>query len=682
MSSLTQKNRHLQITTPFGDEVLLLRSFEGTEHISRLFSFDLDLVSDSDSLSPDTIIGKDVTFRVGFATEQSIRYFNGIVKSFELQGRDQAIASYRAEVVPWFWLLTQTTDCRIFQNKTVPQIIQGIFNEAEFPDFDVHQLQGSYQPREYTVQYRETDFAFISRLLEDEGICYFFKHENGKHTLVLGDSDSSYKTCPGFETVKFSAATNNQTLPPDVFEWRAVQQFRPGRFAHHDYNFKTPSTKLGKSVSGTNDFEVFDYPGGYLQEQEGESLAQKRMEEIEATRVAAQGASGCRAFEAGSKFSLDKHFRNDQNRQYLITALKHKASQGGDYRAGGSVPPLLYENRFECIPADTPFRPARVTPRPVIPGAQTAVVVGQSGEEILTDDYGRVKVQFHWDRYSKADETSSCFIRVAQSSAGKSWGAFSLPRVGQEVVVTFLNGDPDFPLVTGSVYNAEQTTPYKLPGEQTKTVIKTSTSKGGDGFNELRFEDAQGSEQVFLHAERNQDIRVKKDQFTHIGGESHETIASSHYAQIGGDQHLTLKGDLNQSVQGTYSLKTSQDLQAKLGMNCELEAGTEVYVKAGMNLVLESGTTLTLKVGSSFINLNPAGVFISGTMVMVNSGGAAGSGSGASPQDPTAPTDADDGTGGNLVPPKPNQPPKPTQYSPAALVLKQAAQSGAPFCAT
>ena len=241
-----------------------------------------------------------------------------------------------------------------------------------------------------------------------------------------------------------------------------------------------------------------------------------------------------------------------------------------------------------------PFRPARVTPRPVIPGAQTAVVVGQSGEEIFTDDYGRVKVQFHWDRYSKADETSSCFIRVAQSSAGKSWGAFSLPRVGREVVVTFSMGSL-FTLGHRLRLQPRTSDPYKLPGKQRKTIIKTSTSKGGDGFNELRFEDAQGSEQVFLHAERNQDIRVKKDQFTHIGGESHETIASSHYAQIGGDQHLTLKGDLNQSVQGTYSLKTSQDLQAKLGMNCELEAGTEVYVKAGMNLVLESGTTLTLK---------------------------------------------------------------------------------------
>jgi type VI secretion system secreted protein VgrG len=428
---------------------------------------------------------------------------------------------------------------------------------------------------------------------------------------------------------------------------------------------------------------MFEYPGGFSTSGDGESRARVRLQESEASFIVARGVSTARSLAPGTRFTFKGHFRSDQESDYLLTSLVHNANQGGDFRSGSATSEQLhYGNRFGCIPFSTPYRPPRRTPRPVIPGAQTGVVVGKSGEEIWTDKYGRVKVQFHWDRYSKADENSSCWVRVAQASAGKNWGSIVLPRIGQEVVISFLDGDPDRPLVTGRVYNAERMPPYDLPSEQTKSTMKTDSSKGSSGFNEIRFEDAAGNEQIFIHAERNQDVRIKKDSMENVGNESHRTVSKDDFQQISGDQHLTVKGDQNGSVEGTISLKAGSDLQAKVGQNYGLDAGTEVYLKAGMNLVLESGTTLTLKSGGNFINLNPGGVFISGTMVMINSGGSAGSGSGVSPQSPKSPKDADDGTNGQMAQPKPKQPPKPAKYSPAAIVLKQAAQSGAPFCDT
>jgi len=368
----------------------------------------------------------------------------------------------------------------------------------------------------------------------------------------------------------------------------------------------------------------------------------------------------------------------------VLTSIQHLAAQSPDYFSA-EARQRTYENSFTCIPyggGRAPYRPPQVTPKPSVRGSQTAVVVGPAGEEIFVDKYGRVKVQFHWDREGQANEGSSCWIRVAQNQAGLRWGATYVPRIGQEVVVDFLEGDPDRPIIIGSVYNANELPPYKLPDEKTKTVIfKSLSSKGGGGFNEFRLEDKKGSEQIFINAERNTDFRIKKDRFETIGNESHLSVVTDQLEQVKGDKHLQVTGDRNEKVGGTVSLNVSQDMQEKVGSRYALQSGTEIHLKAGSNLVVESGATLTLKVGGNFININPGGIFIKGTMVMINSGGAAGTGAGSSPETPKNPKEADTAEPGQLSQPAPPSPPlAPVSFSSAALVMMQAAQSGVPFC--
>jgi type VI secretion system secreted protein VgrG len=636
----------MAIGTPLGEDAVLLSAFSGDEGISRLFRFDLELLSVSDSIDFNAIVGQNVTVRLTLASGND-RYFNGFISRFSQGGRDRDLISYHAEMVPWLWFLTRKSDCRIFQKMKVPDIVKQIFDEMNFKDYKL-QLYGDFVEREYCVQYRETDFNFISRLLEEEGIFYFFEHQDGIHTLILANDPIEHKPCPDQPQGRYEGASGGAAQEDDIIlEWRAQQEMRPGVYAQADYNFEQPSQVLQASVAGKGSYEIYDYhPGEYRRVPEGDGLVRTRLQELESPTLVARGSSDCRAFTSGYRFDLTEHYRSDMNQAWVLSALRHTASQPGDFRSGtgSSQADFHYRNHFECIPHSTPFRPARVTPHPVVQGSQTAMVVGPAGEEIFVDQYGRVKVQFHWDRKGKKDENSSCWIRVAQNWAGKKWGAIFTPRVGQEVVVDFLEGDPDQPIITGRVYNAEQVTPYKLPDEKTKSTIKSNSSKGGGGYNELRFEDGKGKEQIFIHAERNQDIRIKNDLYETVGAASHRKVGEDHLEEIGGDLHLAVKGNQNEKVDGTVSLNAGVGYQAKVGTNYALDAGTEVHVKAGMNLVIESGTMLTLKVGGNFININPAGVFVSGTMVMINSGGSAGSGSGASPQDPKAPTEADNGS--------------------------------------
>jgi type VI secretion system secreted protein VgrG len=677
--AFTQDNRRIGVATPLGKDVLLLSSFQGEEGISRLFRFDLELLSENESIDFDAMVGKNVTVSITLA-DGSDRYINGQVSRFSQGARDQNFSSYHAEVVPWLWFLTRTADCRIFQNKKTPEIIQKIFTDFGFKDYSLR-LYGSFVEREYCVQYRETAFNFVSRLMEEEGIFYFFEHENGKHILVLANSPTEHKPCPHQASVRYEKSAGSWQDNDVILEWRLQQELRPGKYALTDYDFENPATDLSANVSGKNTWELYDYPGEYTKRGDGDNRVRVRLQESETPYQVGYGSSDCRAFMSGYKVNLSDHYRSSQNQPYVLTSIRHVASQGGDFRSG-SDDEFHYRNTFECIPDSTPFRPARLTPEPVVQGAQTAVVVGPSGEEIFTDKYGRVKVQFHWDREGKLDEHSSCWIRVAQLWAGKKWGSVYTPRIGQEVIVDFLEGDPDKPIITGRVYNAEQMPPYTLPDEKTKSTVKTNSSKGGGGFNEIRFEDKKSNEQIFIHAEKNQDIRIKKDLYETIGGETHLIVDKDQLEQVKGDKHQHVTGDHNKKVDGTESLNAGMDLQQKVGQNFALDAGMEIYLKAGMNLVIESGTMLTLKVGGNFINMNPAGVFISGTMVMINSGGAAGSGAGCSPESPKDPKEADKAVPGeaSTLPAPPKTPVRPQFQSAAALVMKQAAHAGAPFC--
>src|SRR5262249_3688178 len=459
-----------------------------------------------------------------------------------------------------------------------------------------------------------------------------------------------------------------------VYDWQMTQEFRSGAFNHTDYNFETPLISLESGVrGGNNPFEIYDYPGEYEKRSEGETYAGIRFEEERAHAKVVSGASYCRGFEVGCKFDLKEHDRSDQDGQYVLTSISHSASAGNPET--GDEMTIDYTNNFTCIPFATAFRPARVTPKPLMQGTQTAVVVGRAGEEIYVDKYGRVKVQFFWDRDGKVDEKSSCWVRVSQNWAGKRWGIAFWPRIGQEVIVDFLEGDPDRPIIVGRVYNAEQMPPYELPGEMTKSTVKTYTSKGGGGFNEIRFEDKKGSEQIFIHAQKNQDVRVKSNVFETIGASRNLIVGGDQLEDVSGDKHLHVKGNLNEKVDETVSLQAGLDLQVKVTKNYALDAGIEIHLKAGTNFVIESGATLTLKVGGNFININSAGIFIKGTMVFINSGGAAGSGSGASPEDPKKPAEADKADPGekSTVPSPPSHTPTPMQISPVSLVLKQAA---------
>jgi type VI secretion system secreted protein VgrG len=704
----TQDNRLIAIDTPLGDDVLLLQGFTGHEGISRLFRFNLDLLSDNNSISFDDIVGQNVSISVTLS-DQTLRYFNGFVSRFAQSGSDARFTHYQMEVVPWLWFLTRNANCRIFQNMSYPDIVQQVFSDAGFSDFK-SSLTGSYDPQEYCVQYRESDFNFVSRLMEHVGIFYFFEHENGKHTLVLADSTSAYQPCPGQSSAQFDQAGGGRDADDVVTGWNMEQELRTGKYSVTDYNFQTPSTSLLSSeptvveVDGNTNYEMYDYPGIHLTQSDGAAVAKLRMQEEEATHMVMSGSSTCRVFTSGYQFDLEDHYRDDMNASYLLTEVQHVASEGGSYNMTGGGAGESYSNHFTCIPADVPFRPPRVTHKPFVQGPQPALVVGKAGEEIWVDNYGRVIVQFYWDRLGNNDENSSCWVRVSQPWAGGNWGAMWIPRIGQEVIVSFLEGDPDRPIITGRVYNAEEMPPYPLPDNQTVSTFKSRSSKGGgsSNFNELRFEDKMGSEQIFMNAEKEMDLRVETNSREFIGASRHLIVTNDQIEQVQGDKHIHVEGKLfeqidsdsslqitgkqmentngdqsigvggDQKVQvtGNASLQVGQNQKEQVGGDVSLrvtgnrqeQVGQNYNVSATMAINLTGGTSVVITGGpegvclngpGGFISIGPAGVTIQGTMVLINSGGAAITGTSPSPASPdspdapTAPKDpdvADDGT--------------------------------------
>ena len=657
MATYQQEKRVIQIHTPLGKDAFLLHSLTGHEAISRLFHFSVDLLSEQHSIGHKDIVGKQVTLSLHHAGDDQ-RHWNGFVTRFACVGGDNRFSYYRAEIVPWLWFLTRTADCQIFQQKTIPDIIKKVFQDHGFQDFQ-DRTQASYPQREYVVQYRETAFNFVSRLMEEYGIFYFFEHDQSTHKLILADKPQVHKNCLVQHKVRFNYTPGSTLLKEDVVQsWGAEQELRPGKYALTDYNFQTPNTSLMANVQtvaeigGNTKYEIFDYPGIHTKKSEGDTLTKVRMEEEEAVHHLVTGSGNCRSFAPGYKFNLDKHSRHDQNGDYLLTEVTHSASVGESYSgSNGGGGGETYTNHFTCIPFAVPYRPQRLTPKPIVQGPQTAVVVGPAGEEIYPDKYGRVKVQFHWDRLGKKDDKSSCWVRVSQPWAGKNWGAINIPRIGQEVIVEFLEGDPDRPIITGRVYNDDQMPPYTLPDHMTRTTFLTRSTKGGGSanFNELRFEDKKGSEQIFLNAEKDMDHRVEKDSREFVGQDRSLIVKGDQKEKVEGDKHGQYAKNLNEKVGQNMSLQVGQNLQEKSGQNFAHDAGMEIHLKAGMNVVIEAGLELTIKASGGFINIGPAGVAISGTLVLINSGGAAGSGSGSSPTSPQDPDQADDGSKGGKM---------------------------------
>jgi type VI secretion system secreted protein VgrG len=442
--AIGQATRLLNLTTPLGKSELVLTSFSGREEISRLFRFQLEMISDNNAVKAADIVGKRITFGVR-RDDESARPFNGFVSRFIAGDEDETgRRNYRAEVVPWLWFLTRNSNCRIFQNKSVPDIIEQVFRERGFADFKP-KLNGGHPKREYCVQYDETDFNFVSRLMEEEGIFYFFKHNDGAHTMILADKASCYVECLEKE-VDFPRDYGSMAFEDFIQSWEHRYEFRTGRIAHTDYNFETPSTNLLTNettvvqLPGEDKYERYEYPGLYGNTSDGRALAQVRMEEEEVEHDVVDATSLCKTFTPGGKFKVRQHHSaTEKGKSYVITSIEHKAYEphGHELGAAGDAG---YRNRFTCIPDRVTFRPARLTAKPRVQGLHTAIVVGPAGEEIFTDKYGRVKVQFHWDREGKHDENSSCWVRVSQLHAGKGFGAIDLPRIGEEVVIGYPDG--------------------------------------------------------------------------------------------------------------------------------------------------------------------------------------------------------------------------------------------------
>jgi type VI secretion system secreted protein VgrG len=634
----TQANRSIEVTSPFGKDKLLLHRMTVREQLGRPFEIQLDLLSNDHSLKLDDALGQVMT--IVLRNEQGAkRYFSGLAAAFTHTGQHGGLAAYRAELVPWIWFLTRTADCRIFQQKTVPEIIQDVFREHGFTDFK-NNLSGQYPKQDYCVQYRETDFAFVSRLMEREGIYYFFEYSDGKHQLCLADDYAAHGTAAGYAKVPYYPPTNeNRREREHVYDWSIRQSVQSGVYVLNDYDFERPGADLlaKRQIARQHSlakFELYDYPGEYLVNGEGDRYAQRRIEEKQSEYERAWGSMTVTGLSAGNLFRLEGYPRTDQNREYLLIRSVLQV-QNNAYETGVNDSAIDWHCDFEACDSKQPFRSARRTPVPSVQGPQTAVVVGKKGEEIWTDKYGRVKVQFHWDRYGKSDENSSCWVRVAQIWAGKTWGAMHIPRIGQEVIVEFLDGDPDRPIVTGRVYNADEMPPYKLPDNQTQSGIKSRSTKGADAksFNELRFEDKKGEEQIYFHAEKDFQRVVENNDTLQVGldkaddGDQTITIHNNQNLTIGNDQSkdgsqiVTVWKDVTQTVKnGDQVLKIekgSRKSTIKTDDSLTIESGDlKTKVSAGQ-ATIEAAKSITLKVGQSSIKIEPSGITIKSVKVTV-----------------------------------------------------------------
>lgn len=581
MTEYIQTSLPVRITTPLGDNKLLVRSYHGEEGISELFRYDLELYSTDPELDFSKIVGQAVSLQIELSSGD-FQYVNGIVARFTQGGRDDLFTTYFAELRPWFWMLTMCADCRIFQNKTSLEIVKQIFQDQGFSDFS-DKTTATLTPREYCVQYRETAFAFVSRLLEEEGIAYYFQHDTSKHTLVLVDDSNSWGTCPGLTSARFVGGEPKYDADDMVLDCMLDQSVTSDEYKADDYNFTIPSTQLLATASGSETARsIYDYPGIYATQSDGEKIVSRRLAMLQTEAKILRGSTQCRSFHAGSKFTLANHFRSDLNAGYVLRNLSIHGTQD------------VYRNSFAAFPAGTIFRPPIKTPRPAIAGTQTATVVGKSGEEIWTDAYGRVVVQFHWDQLGQSDEKSSCWVRVAQGWAGNLWGSIFIPRIGQEVVVSFLEGNPDRPLITGCVYNAQQQVPYTLPDEQTKSTIKTNSSTGGSGFNEIRLEDKAGSEELFMQAQKDMTVMVLNNETF--------TVKGTRTLDVTGNETHTNKADYSSTVSGNFTLKVDGNLTIEAGGSVSIKSGTDFKNTAGTSLTNKSGTDLTNDAGTSLTN--------------------------------------------------------------------------------
>ena len=613
--------RLVKLVSPLG-EALLFNRLEGSDGLSRNGEYRVTVLSRRPDIKGDELLGKSVSVKA-VTPRGGLREFNGLAVGFYQVGQQGRYHQYLIVVRPWTWLLTRTSDCKIFQDKTVRQIIEAVLADHPYADFEF-QLAGQYTPWDYCVQYRESDFNFLARLMEQEGIHFFFRHHGGKHTLVIADGAQAHAAAAGYASLPFIEPEAVRARQEEgVRDWTHGSEIQPTRFIQRDFNFEKPRADLQADASPARPLkhehaarlDVFDYPGEYLERSEGQRIAAIRVEEMRHPFDQFSGESNALGLASGGLFKLMGHPRADQNQEYLIT--------GADYRLEESPPESeladteLFSVRLQAIPSAQTYQPPRLTPKPIVQGPQTAIVVGKAGDEIHTDKYGRVKVQFHWDRYGQKDENSSCWIRVSHPWAGQNWGMIAIPRIGQEVIVEFLEGDPDRPIITGRVYNADQMPPWSLPANMTQSGILTRSTKGGNinTANAIRFEDKKGAEQLWIHAEKDQDIEVENDEShsvghdrsksigndetVSVGNDRNESVTKNESVRIGANRTLSVGANASTAVGANRSLAVGADETHDVSGNRSRSVGKDESVEIGANLSEDVGKNVTLSIGEN-----------------------------------------------------------------------------------
>ncbi|MGQ8367233.1 type VI secretion system Vgr family protein [Glaciecola sp. 1036] len=621
------QKRLVSMSTPLRDDTLVLRQAKFKEALGQPFTLEVEMVSNDESLNFTDILGKTLT--VHLETEKHTRHINGVVTSFEQKENIKQNAAYVAVIRPWIYLLNLSKKCRIFQQKSYPEIIKTVFDELGFSDYE-DKLSQKYAKQDYVVQFGETDFDFISRIMQQEGIFYTFSHTKSKHSLILHDDNARLQDIgkiPYFELVE----QNKHLGVEGIKQWENKQQVKSGSFSLSSYDFELPNKNLQAStkdpkVKQLSHFERSEYQLGYNERKTGEHYSKVLMERENTSFSQTWFSGDIRTLESGVKFTLKDHMREDQNAQHLVTSIECVIRSDELFEQDELNQHSLFEFSATAMPARLSFRPPVTIPSPIMRGPQTATVVGKNKEEIWTDKYGRIKVQFHWDQYTKGNENSSCWIRVAQSMAGKNWGSVYIPRVGQEVLVDFLQGDPNQPIVVACIYNGSNLPPYPLPQHSTMSGFRSRTTGNAGTFSEIRFEDKKGDEQLFIHAAKNQDISITQDCFETVGGDRHLTVKKNQHSKvhnnrfdsIDGDSTQKVGKDFNLSIEGKEAKEVGQSISLSVGSNgsydyagnLSINSDKDSYLKA-KNICLEASSNITLKVGNSFIAIERGGISIS-----------------------------------------------------------------------
>ncbi|WP_261888103.1 type VI secretion system Vgr family protein [Vibrio rhizosphaerae] len=628
-------------------EALVVRDYQGHESISDSldaqgnpvygFRYHIELASRDSGIRAEQLVDTAAVLEV-IRNGEVVQQVHGIVRSFSRGDTGHHHTYYSLTLVPALERLSLRHNSRIFQQKTVPEILAMLLSEMNITDY-AFSVKRECAPREFCVQYRETDLAFFHRLAAEEGLMYTFSHEAEKHTLIVTDNSAGFTQLGG--TVPYNVLSGGVADTPYVSAMRETKQSEVTEVTQRDYSFKKPSYSFKQSALGSDmayqlpDYQHYDAPGRYKDDASGKAFSQIKLEHLRRTSHTAAGKSNEAKLQAGVVFTLADHLDSAMNRPWLIVGIDHQGSQPQALEESGGSGATTYSNQFVVIPNETLWR-MQPQPKPQVDGPMVATVVGPKGEEIYCDEHGRVKVSFPWDRSSNEDEHSSCWVRVAQGWAGAQYGMMAIPRIGHEVIVTFLNGDPDQPMVTGRTYHATNTPPYPLPDHKTKTVIRTQTHQG-TGFNELSFEDQSGSEKIYLHAQKDYEALVENDSTTQIKHDRHLTVENDRYSHVQVNDHLSIDGEQRTAIKQNLTLETDASLHQKVGQKTIVDSGSEVHLKAGNAVVLDAGNEITVKVGGSFIKVDAGGVHVVSGAINLNSGGSAGSGSGYAGQLATMP---------------------------------------------